>query len=155
MKKFMVKFVGILVVLGAAFGLGYFVGQLPISEKNSTIDNLKSQMTNLSRNVVDTTMGIPASLRSRQGLLDAKSRLIQAKSDLLDRNYGNASKELATVADLLDQAGQAERDSGRTATLKAMAGKAREVKLELSMGKTVPRARLDEIQKEVDSYLGQ
>ena len=155
MKKFMVKFVGILVVLGAAFGLGYSVGQLPISEKNSTIDNLKSQMTNLSRNVVDTTMGIPASLRSRQGLLDAKSRLIQAKSDLLDRNYGNASKELAAAADLLDQAGQAERDSGRTATLKAMAGKAREVKLELSMGKPVPRARLDEIQKEVDGYLGQ
>ena len=31
MKKFMVKFVGILVVLGAAFGLGYLVGQLPIS----------------------------------------------------------------------------------------------------------------------------
>lgn len=155
MKKFMVKFVGILVVLGAAFGLGYSVGQLPISEKNSTIDNLKSQMTNLSRNVVDTTMGIPASLRSRQGLLDAKSRLIQAKSDLLDRNYGNASKELAEAADLFDQAGQAERDSGRTATLKAMAGKAREVKLELSMGKTVPRARLDEIQKELDGYLGQ
>jgi hypothetical protein len=154
MKKFMVKFVGILVVLGAAFGLGYLVGQLPISEKNSTIDNLKSQMTNLSRNVVDTTMGIPASLRSRQGLLDAKSRLIQAKSDLLDRNYGNASKELAEAADLLDQAGQAERNSGKTATFKAMAGKAREVKLELSMGKTVPRARLDEIQKEVDGYLG-
>ncbi|MGH7227981.1 MAG: hypothetical protein ACREIH_02100 [Nitrospiraceae bacterium] len=155
MKKFMIKFVGILVVLGAAFGLGYFVGQLPMSEKNSTIDNLKSQMTNLSRNVVDTTMGIPASLRSRQGLLDAKSRLIQAKSDLLDRNYGNASKELAEAADLLDQAGQAERDSGKTATLKAMAGKAREAKLELSMGKTVPRARLDEIQKELDGYLGQ
>ena len=155
MKKFMVKFVGILVVLGAAFGLGYFVGQLPISEKNSTIDNLKSQMTNLSRNVVDTTMGIPASLRSRQGLLDAKSRLIQAKSDLLDRNYGNASKELAEAADLLDQAGQAQRDSGRTATFKAIARKVREVKLELSMGKTVPRARLDEIQKEVDGYLGQ
>ena len=155
MKKFMVKFVGILVVLGAAFSLGYFVGQLPISEKNSTIDNLKSLMTNLSRNVVDTTMGIPASLRSRQGLLDAKSRLIQAKSDLLDRNYGNASKELAEAADLLDQAGQAERDSGRTATFKAMAGKVREVKLELSMGKTVPRARLDEIQKELDGYLGQ
>ena len=111
-------------------------------------------MTNLSRNVVDTTMGIPASLRSRQGLLDAKSRLIQAKSDLLDRNYGNASKELAEAADLLDQAGQAERDSGKTATFKAMAGKAREVKLELSMGKTVPRARLDEIQKQVDGYLG-
>ncbi len=155
MKKFMIKFVGILVVLGAAFGLGYFVGQLPMSEKNSTIDNLKSQMTNLSRNVVDTTMGIPASLRSRQGLLDAKSKLIQAKSDLLDRNYGNASKELAEAADLLDQAGQAERDSGKTATLKAMAGKAREAKLELSMGKTVPRARLDEIQKELDGYLGQ
>jgi hypothetical protein len=154
MKKFMIKFVGMLVVLGTAFGLGYFVGQLPISEKNSTI-YLKSQIANLLRNVVDTTLGIPGNLRSRQGLLDAKSRLIQAKSDLLDRNYGNASKELAEAADLLDQAGQAERDSGRTATLKAMAGKAREVKLELTMGRTVPRARLDEIQKEVDGYLAQ
>ncbi|MGH7206048.1 MAG: hypothetical protein ACREI2_07555 [Nitrospiraceae bacterium] len=153
MKKFMIKFVGMLVVLGAAFGLGYFVGQLPISEKNSTIDNLKSRLANLSRNVVDTTFGIPGNLRSRQGLLDAKSRLIQAKSDLLDRNYGNAAKELAEAADSLDKAGQAERDSGRTATFKALAGKSREAKLELTMGKTLPRARLDEIQKEVDGYL--
>lgn len=155
MKKFMVKSVGILMVLGAAFALGYFVGQLPISEKNSTIDNLKSQIANLSRNVVDTTLGIPGNLRSRQGLLDAKSRLIQAKSDLLDRNYGNAEKELAEAADSLDKAGQAERDSGKTATFKALAGKTREVKLELSTGKSVPRARLDNIQKEVDGYLAQ
>ena len=153
MKRFMLKFVGMLVVLGAAFGLGYFVGQRPISELNNTIDILKSQIANLSRNVVDTTLGIPANLRSRQGLLDAKSRLIQAKSDILDRNYGDAAKELAEAADSLDKAGQAERDSGRTATFKALAGKTREAKLALSMGKTVPRARLDDIQKEVDSYL--
>ena len=153
MKKFMIKFVGMLVVLGTAFGLGYFVGQRPISELNSTIDTLKSQMANLSRNVVDTTLGIPGNLRSRQGLLDAKSRLIQAKSDLLDRNYGNAAKELAEAADLLDKAGQSERHSGRTAIFKALAGKTREAKLELSMGKTLSRARLDEIQKEVDGYL--
>jgi hypothetical protein len=153
MKKFMIKFVGMLVVLGTAFGLGYFVGQRPISELNSTIDTLKSQMANLSRNVVDTTLGIPGNLRSRQGLLDAKSRLIQAKSDLLDRNYGNAAKELAEAADSLDNAGQSERHSGRTAIFKALAGKTREAKLELSMGKTLSRARLDEIQKEVDGYL--
>jgi len=153
MKKFMIKFVGLLVVLGTAFGLGYFVGQRPISELNSTIDTLKSQMANLSRNVVDTTLGIPGNLRSRQGLLDAKSRLIQAKSDLLDRNYGNAAKELAEAADLLDKAGQSEHHSGRTAIFKALAGKTREAKLDLSIGKTLSRARLDEIQKEVDGYL--
>ena len=153
MKKFMIKFVGMLVVLGAAFGLGYFVGQLPVSEKNTTIDTLKSQIVNLLRNVVDTSLGIPGNLRSRQGLLDAKSRLIQAKSDLLDRNYGNAAKELAEAADSLDKAGQVERDSGRMATFKALAGKTREAKLDLSIGKTLSRARLDEIQKEVDGYL--
>lgn len=153
MKKFMLKFVGLLVMLGTAFGLGYFVGQLPISEKNTTIDNLNSQIANLFRNVVDTTLGIPGNLRSRQGLLDAKSRLIQAKSDLLDRNYGNAAKELAEAADLLDKAGQVERDSGRTGIFKALAGKTREAKLDLSMGKTLSRARLDEIQKEMDGYL--
>ena len=153
MKKFMIKFIGMLVVLGIAFGLGYFVGHRPINELNDTIDNLKSQMANLSRNVVDTTLGIPGNLRSRQGLLDAKSRLIQAKSDLLDRNYGNAAKELAEAADSLDKAGQSERHSGRTAIFKALAGKTREAKLELSTGKTLSRARLDEIQKEVDGYL--
>jgi len=153
MKKFMIKFVGMLVVLGSAFGLGHFVGQRPISELNDTIASLKSQIANLSRNVVDTTLGIPGNLRSRQGLLDAKSRLIEAKSDLLDRNYGNAAKELAEAAESLEKAGLAERDSGKTATFKALAGKAREAKLEISMGKTVPRARLDEIQKEVDGLL--
>lgn len=153
MKRFMIKVVVMLVVLGTAFGLGYFVGQRPISELNNTIDTLKSQLANLSRNVVDTTLGIPGNLRARQGLLDAKSRLIQAKSDLLDRNYGKAAKELAEAADSLDKAGQAERDNARTVTFKALAGKTREAKLELSMGRTLSRARLDEIQKEVDGYL--
>ena len=33
-------------------------------------------------------------LRRRQGLVDAKSRLVQAKANLFDRNFGDAAKEL-------------------------------------------------------------
>lgn len=142
----MFKLVGMLVLLGAVFAAGYYVGKRPIPELQKTVSDL-------SRSLVDKTLGMQRDFRFRQALLDAKAQVVQAKSELLDRNYGNAAKELADALEEVQKAVEAEGTGGKAATVKALALKARELHLELTLGKAVPRARLDEIQQELDALL--
>lgn len=145
-RRLMLRFLGLVVLIGATFALGYYIGQRPISE-------LKKTVRDLSRDVLDTTLGVERNLRQRQGLVDAKSRLVQAKSELLDRNFGNAAKELAEAVDHLEKASNAERDSGRVSSIKPLVARVHEAQLELAVGKAVPRTRLDEIQRELDRFM--
>ena len=107
----------------------------------------------MSRNIYDTTMGIERDLRRRQALIDTKSRVVQAKSELFDKNFGEAAKQLGEAAETLDTATKGARQGESTLAVRALTGTLREVKLELSMGKTVSIRKLDEIQREVDRQL--
>lgn len=144
----MLKILGWVVLLGAVFASGYYAGQRPIGE-------LKKTVTNLSHNIMDTTIGLERTMRQRHGLVDAKAQVIEAKSELLDRNLGNAAKDLDEAVEQLEKASAAERDAGRSQTIRPLIAKVKEAQLELSMGKAIPRARLDEIQKELDALLSQ
>lgn len=142
----MVKLVGWMVLLGAVFAAGYYVGQHPVGE-------LRKTLADLTRNVRDTTLGLERNMRLRQGLMDAKAEVIQAKSELLDKNFGHAAASLAHAAEHLDKADGAERDGGNTSRVRPIAAKVQEAHLTLTKGKPVPRTKLDEIQKELDALL--
>lgn len=142
----MLKFLGWLVMLAAVFASGYYAGQRPIGELTKTV-------TDLSRNIIDTTLGLERTLRLRQGLMDTKAQVIEAKSELLDRNFGNAAKALADAVEHLEKASSAERDGGWPQKVRPLIAKVKEAQLELSMGKAIPRSKLDEIQKELDALL--
>lgn len=144
----MLKILGWLVLLGATFAGGYYAGQ-------HSIGDLKKSVTDLSRNIVDTTIGLERTIRQRQGLLDAKAQVVEAKSELLDRNIGNAAKGLEEAIEQLEKASAAERDGGRPQKIRPLIATVKEAQLELSMGKAIPRTRLDEIQKELDKLLSQ
>jgi hypothetical protein len=152
----MLKILGIAVLLGGVFLLGYYTGQRP-AEVRKAVRELSSEVVDttkdLSRNVLDTTQGLERTLRYRQGLVDAKERLLEAKSDLHDKNFGDATKELAEAVSHLEQAGLTGEEGGKAARAKALAAKVKEVEGELSKGKTGSKATLDEIQKELDSLL--
>ena len=107
----------------------------------------------LSRNVIDTSQGLERALRYRQGVVDAKERLLEARSDLNEKNFGDAAKELAEAVSHLEQAGLAGEDSGKAAKAKALASKIKGVEQEMSKGKTVSREKMGEIQKELDALL--
>src|SRR5690349_24733423 len=93
------KFLGAVVLAVGAFALGYYFGQRPVGTLQQTIGDLQHSLKDMSRNVVDTTMGIERDLRRRQALLDTKSRVVQAKSELFDKNFGEAAKQLAEGVD--------------------------------------------------------
>jgi hypothetical protein len=142
----MLRFIGLLVLLLTSFGFGYFWGKQPTS-------NLEQTVKDLSRNMVNTSLGIERDLRRRQGLVEAKSRIVQAKAELFNKNTNDAVKELADAADLLDKTTRGGRHIDPNAQVNELTTKIRELRLELSLGKKISVTKLDEIQKELDVLL--
>jgi hypothetical protein len=149
----MLKFIGVVLLVIGAFGAGYYFGQRPVGTLQQTVSDLQQSLTDLSRNVLDTTLGIERDLRRRQGLVDAKSRLVQAKANVFDRNFGDAAKELAEAVDALEAATKGIKPDDSTNAVRDLAGSLREVRLEIAMGKPVPLKKLDELQHRMDQLL--
>lgn len=147
------KFVVVLFLTAASFGLGFYFGQRPVGTLQQTVSELQHSVKDVSRNIFDTTMGIERDLRRRQGLIDSKSRIVQAKSELFEKNVGEAAKQLNEAADMLENATKGGKQDEAILAVRTLIGILREVRLELSMGKTVSLKKLDEIQREVDRQL--
>lgn len=148
----MLKFLGLLLVLTATFATGFYLGRHSIGELTKTVTDT---ITDLSRNVVDTTVGLERTLRGRQSLVEVKAQVIQAKSDMLDHNFGSAAKALNQALTDLEQTKQIEKVAERTTQINNLILKIRAVQQELTSGKTIVRTRLDDIQKEVDKLAAQ
>lgn len=149
----MVKFISVVLLILAAFGSGYYFGQRPVGTLQQTVSDLQQSIKDLSRNAFDTTMGIERDLRRRQGLIDAKSRLVQAKANVFERNFGEAAKELSEAVDALEAANKGGKSDEAGNALRELTASFREVRLEIAMGKSVPLKKLDEIQRKLDQLL--
>jgi len=147
------KFIAVLVLVAVSFGLGFYYGQRPVGTLQQTVLDLEHSVKDTSRNILDTTMGIEKDLRRRQGLIDAKSRVVQAKSELFDKNFGEVAKQLSEAAETLENATRGAKQDESILAVRALTGTLREVRLELSMGKPVSMKKLDDIQREVDRQL--
>ncbi|THJ18359.1 MAG: hypothetical protein CAF42_008590 [Nitrospira sp. CG24B] len=149
----MVKFFVVVMLLVGAFGAGYYLGQRPVGTLQRTVAELQQSLKDMSRNVLDTTLGIERDLRKRQGLVDAKSRLVQAKAHLVDRNFGDAAKELTEAVAAVEAAAKGVKSDTATNPLRDMAASLREVKSEIVTGKQVSMKKLDELQQRMDQIL--
>lgn len=147
------KFVAVVAITGLSFGLGFYFGQRPVGTLQLTVSDLRQSITEMSRHLLDTTMGIERDLRRRQGLIDAKAKVVQAKSDLFDKNFGEAAKQLQEAVDALDAATKGAKQDETILPVRTLTGALRELRLELSMGKPIPMRKLDELQREVDKQL--
>lgn len=147
------KFIGVLVIAVASFAIGYYFGQRPVGTLEQTVGDLQNSLKDMSRNVVDTTMGIERDLRRRQALLDTKSRVVQAKSELFDKNFGEAAKQLAEGVDALETAMKGAKLNEQTQAVRGLIGTLQELRLELTMGKQVPIRKLTELQQDIDRQL--
>lgn len=147
------KFFGLLLLMAGAFGLGFYFGQRPVGTLQRTVSDMQQSVKDLSKNAMDAAIGIEHDLRRRQALVEAKSRLVQAKADIFERNFGDAAKELGEGIDALEGATKGAKTDELTKAVLELAGSMKEAKLELAMGKAVPLKRLDEIQLGIDRLL--
>jgi len=154
----LLKFFGVIVLLVGVFALGYYTGQRP-AEVKKAVKALSSEVVDttkdFSRHVIDTTQGFDRALRYRQGVVDAKERLLEARADLSEKNFGDAAQALAEAVGHLEQASRAGEESGKSPKVKALAARLKVIEEELSQGKPVSQATMNEIQKELDTLLQQ
>ena len=149
----MAKFLTVLLLLGGAFGAGYYVGQRPVGTLQQSVSDLQQSLKEVSKNVVDTTLGIERDLRRRQGLVEAKSRFIQAKVHVIDRNHNEAAKELTRVIEALEAMTKGAKADDTAAALHHLVDSLRDVQLELTTGKQVPFKKMQELQQRMDQQL--
>ncbi len=147
------KFLGVVVLMAASAGAGYYFGQRPVGTLQRTVSDLQQSVKDVSQNALDTAMGIERDLRRRQALVEAKSRLVQAKSNIFERNFGDAAKELAEGVEALENATKDGKSDDATKAAQEIAGLLKHARLDLAMGKTVPLKKLDEIQIGIDRLL--
>jgi hypothetical protein len=164
----MCKFIAVLIVVAGAFGAGYYVGQRPVGTLKKTLSDLSARVAisketagdfqqslkTLSRNALDT-FGIERDLRRRQGLVEAKSRLVQAKADILDRNFGDAAQELDEAATALETAARGTKTDAPTDAVLGLSGSLRTLRLEVAAGKSASLKKLDDLQRRMDQLLNQ
>src|SRR3989442_9284032 len=83
----MLRFLGTLTIVGLAFACGIYIGR-------QGPETLLHKAKQLSSQVLASTSTLERNLSLRTDLVNAKERLVQAKSELLDKNYGRAATGL-------------------------------------------------------------
>jgi type I site-specific restriction endonuclease len=141
----MLKFLGFLVVMGLVFGIGVYVG----SQGPDTVLHKAKQ---LGAEVMAKTGSVERNLALRMSLVTAKDRLVQAKSDLLDKNYGKAIAALDEAAQALTSAKQSADAELREKFEKA-AAKVSAIKTDAQAMKAGLQTKVDETVKELDQLL--
>jgi len=142
----MLKFLGLLVVVGLAFVLGVYVGfQGP--------DTVLNKVKQLGAEVMAKTGTVERNLALRMSLVTAKERLVQAKSDLLDKNFGKAVAGLDEAAQTLTLA-KASADADLREKFEKAAAKVLTIKTDAQEMKAGLQTRVDEMVKELDQLLG-
>src|SRR3989442_2254714 len=93
----MLRFLGTLTIVGLAFACGIYIGR-------QGPETLLHKAKQLSSQVLASTSTLERNLSLRTGLVNAKERLVQAKSELLDKNYGRAATGLGEAPHPLQKA---------------------------------------------------
>jgi hypothetical protein len=149
----MLKFIGFMVMISASFAGGYYFGQRPVGTLLHTVSDLQHSLKELSRNVLDTTTGIERDLRRRQALVEAKSRLVQAKANIVEHNLSEAAKDLGGAIAVLEDATEGLKQDAAVNDVRNVAGSLRDLRTDVTKGKTVPRKKLDAVQHRLDQLL--
>lgn len=141
----MLKFLGLLTLVGIAFVCGLYVGR-----QGPEVVLKKAQQ--IGDVVVARTSSLERDVTVRLNLVNAKERLIQAKSDLLDKNYGKAEEGLREAQDNLARAKAAAGDDLK-GKLEGLVAKVAEVAAEAQAMKPGVPAKLEKVVRELDASL--
>ena len=144
----MFKLIGFLVVVTGSFAMGVYVGQHKITDA-------KQAIVNLSRYALDRALGMgkEAGIEWQEALREAKSRILHAKLELLEQNFGNAKREVAKALLVLERARQTQQEPQHKKQTERIVKKTHHVHDEMTRKTVLPRAKLDEIQQDLDGLL--
>ncbi len=142
----MKKFLASVLIVGAAFWAGYYVGQQPPEE-------VRKQLQELSQEVIEQTIGLEeGELLLQKEFLQAKSRFLDGKAKILDGKYDEAITELDETLDHLKQAAKMKGKETSDALHGAMS-KIEDLQRSLADGQAISQEKFEEAQEKLDSLL--
>lgn len=142
----MKKFLAIVLIFGAGFWAGYYMGQRPPEE-------VKKQLQELSQEVVDQTVGlVEGDLLVQKKFLQAMSGFLDGKARILDGKPDEAIAELEKTLDYLGQAVKMKGVETSDALLEAMSTIG-DLRRSLADGQTVSQEALEEAQEKLEALL--
>ena len=141
----MLRFLGFLVIVGITFAVGYQMGR-------DGPDAIVKKARELGTEVMTRATALERTTSLRTSLVNAKEHLVQAKSDLLDKNYGKVVSGLEETVTALTQAKTSAGDELRP-KLDALTKKVSDLETEAKALKPGVMTKLNEIVREVDTLL--
>ena len=139
-------FLKIMVLVGI-FWCGYYVGQQPP-------ETVRQTLKTFSEDVMEKTLGVEKRNLYQQGeLLEAKSRIVQSKSELLEGRYRNAGKELRESLVHLKQAIENDPTQSRQSLTERLMTRVKGMLKDLDSGESVSGEQLNKAQRELDQLL--
>ncbi len=141
----MLKLLGFITAMGLAFACGIYAGR-------QGVESFLTKARHIGGEMVAKTSSFERDITVRMNLVNAKERLVQAKSDLLDKNYGKAASGLEEATTSLSQA-KAAADEDLQKKLEGLLGKVSEITTEVKAVKPGVRPKLEGTVKELDALL--
>ncbi len=141
----MLKFLGFVLVLSVAFVCGVYVG-------SQGPEVIFKKAKDIGAEVAAKTISMQRDQTIRSRLLTVKEQLVQAKSDLLDKNYGKAATELSESADMLRQAKETAGEQ-LSPKLESLSKKMADMSAEAKAMKPGIMAKFNDAMKELDGLL--
>ena len=135
----------ILIIVGGAFGLGYWVGQNP--------NEVKHIFREYSGDVLEKTIGLEESMALRREYLGAKEQFVEGKAHLLDHEYEKAAQNLTESMDHLESMVDTDSDILSEEKVDELMVQIQAAKDQLAEGKGVSRKNWDAMQRKLDALL--
>ena len=142
------KFLAIVVLLGAAFWAGFYVGRQPPEE-------VHKQLQELSDEVVEQTVGlVEGDFLAQKKIVQATSEFLNGRSKILSGKPKEAVAELDATLAYLDEAARMQGDAASDA-LREIMSNIEEFRRSLVDGQTVPQEALEDVQERLEALLSQ
>ncbi|MFZ3063717.1 MAG: hypothetical protein WA277_00340 [Nitrospirota bacterium] len=148
MKKF--KLILYVIILLLIFGSGYYIGSKKVGLVEERLSKMKSSME-------VKILGLEKELskaRVKVKLVEVKDKLLQARTDIIEKNFGNAGKQIDAAKEAVEKVA-ASSDDDTKKTLKPINDALIEIKADIDKLNLKVTLKIDDLKKEIDRIVSE
>lgn len=148
MKKF--KLILYVIILLLIFGSGYYIGSKKVGLVEERLSKMKSSME-------VKILGLEKELskaRVKVKLVEIKDKLLLARTDVLEKNFGNAGKQIDAAKEAAEKV-TASSDDDTKKTLKPINDALIEIKADIDKLNLKVTLKIDDLKKEIDRIVSE
>ena len=148
MKKF--KLILYVIILLLIFGSGYYIGSKKVGLVEERLSKMKSSME-------VKILGLEKELskaRVKVKLVEIKDKLLQARTDAMEKNFGNANKQIDAAKEAVEKV-FASSDDDTKKSLKPINDGLIEIRADIDKLNIKVTTKIDDLKKEIDRIVSE